>query len=245
MAQSSQALTPQRAERGKSKRIRVAVLADHGLVSAGLRELLRADSSVVVVGEADRASIGDLLRTSPPEIMLVDGRVRDFLGAMKQLGAPTRPIVLSAEDGDDWTIHALMAGAKGVLPKDAGVHDLSRAIRVVHEGQVWVPKLIVAKVIDRLTEVPAQAAGDLDVQSLSAREQEVAQKASEGLSNREIAKRLVLSEATIKAHLSSVFRKLGLKGRSQLIARCHGAWRTSGFLLWLADSTFVLHLWSR
>jgi DNA-binding NarL/FixJ family response regulator len=174
--------------------------------------------------------------------MLVDGRVRDFLGAMKQLGAPTRPIVLSAEDGDDWTIRALMAGAKGVLRKDAGVDDLSRAIQVVHRGQVWVPKLIVAKVIDRLTELPAQAAGDLDVQSLSAREQEVARHASEGLGNREIAQRLVVSEATIKAHLSSVFRKLGLKGRSQLIARCHGAWRTWGFLLWLADSTLVLHL---
>jgi two-component system NarL family response regulator len=177
------------------------------------------------VGETDKTSVGDLLRTSSPEIMLVDGRVRDFLGAMKQLGGPTRPIVLSAEDGDDWTIHALMAGAKGVLPKDAGVDDLSRAIQVVHGGQVWVPKLIVAKVIDRLTELPAHA-GDLDVHSLSAREQEVAHHASEGLSNREIAKRLVVSEATIKAQLSSVFRKLGLKGRSQLIARYHSAWRT-------------------
>jgi DNA-binding NarL/FixJ family response regulator len=202
--------------------IRIAILADHGLVSAGLRELLKADSALAVVGEGDTASIGDLLRTSPPDILLVDGRVADFFGAMKQLSAPTRAIVLSAEDGDDWTIHALMAGAKGVLPKEAGVGDLSRAIKAIHEGQVWVPKPIVAKVIDRLTEVPAAAAGDLDVRDLSVREQEVVRHASEGLTNHEIAERLMVRDATIKAHMSSVFRKLGLKGRSQLIARYRG-----------------------
>ncbi len=178
---------------------------------------------MAVAGEANSTAARDAVRTTSPHILVGDGRSERTLALCRELRRDdARPwvILVAAEPDDDWAVRALESGARGILPKTATAEDLVKAVRVVHEGQIWARRSAVARVAAKLAALSGvtDSAEALLTQQLSRREQEIARHAASGLSNREIADRLDITEATVKAHLTRVLQKLGVRDRTQLAA---------------------------
>lgn len=206
--------------------IRVAILSDDWLLGEGLSRIFAGEPSLVVVGEGHQAEFGRPLRAAGPQVLLVDSRMEGALALCAELrrGGGPAVIFMAGQDGDAWAMSALEAGARGILAKSARADDLVKAVRVVSEGQVWAPRHVLAGWMEhRATASAAVRAGEpILKQRLSDREREVFRQAAMGLSNKELAKRLAISQATVKAHLTSIFQKLGLRGRAELAAAYHG-----------------------
>ena len=205
--------------------VRIAILSDDRLLGEGLLRIIGGEPSFVVVGEGDRPAFGLALRAAGPQVLLVDSRMEGALALCADLRRQGRPAVIfmAAQDDDGWAMSALAAGARGILAKSTRAEDLVKAVRVVSEGQVWAPRHVLAGWLEHLaTGSGAVRVGDPSLKRLSDREREVFRHAATGLSNRELAKRLAISQATVKAHLTSIFQKLGLRGRAELAAAYHG-----------------------
>jgi DNA-binding NarL/FixJ family response regulator len=200
--------------------IRVAILSDSRLLYEGLRRILD-DPSLVVVGDPELAAGGEVVGASAPHILLVDVRGDGTLAQYPRLprnGARPWMILLQATADEESAVQALASGARGILLKTASAEDLIKAIRVVHEGQIWASNAVMARVVEWLatrTGVP-RAMETFVAQRLSRREHEVVRHTAGGLSNQEVADQLGISEATVKAHLTRVFVKLGVRDRAQL-----------------------------
>ena len=188
--------------------IRIAILSDDRLL-----------------GEGRQAAFGPPLRAAGPQVLLVDSRMEGALALCAKLRREGGPAVIFMAGQDDgaWAMSALEAGACGILAKSARAEDLVKAVCVVSEGQVWARRDVLARMEHRAASSAAVRGGEpiLD-QRLSDREREVYREAAMGLSNRELAKRLAISPATVKAHLTSIFQKLGLRRRAELAAAYHG-----------------------
>jgi DNA-binding NarL/FixJ family response regulator len=206
--------------------ITVAVADDQALVRAGFRALLEAEPEMDVVGEAaDGEAALALVRATHPDVILMDIRMPgvDGLEATKQIGqdpelSSTRVLVLTTFELDEYVFEALRAGASGFLVKDTEPADLIRAVRVVAAGDA----LLSPSVTRRLIEHVAVGAKPLpherpDIARLTEREREIVALVGEGLSNEEIAARLVVSPATAKTHVSRSMVKLGVRDRAQLV----------------------------
>jgi DNA-binding NarL/FixJ family response regulator len=206
--------------------ITVAVADDQALVRAGFRALLAAEPEMDVVGEAvDGESVLALVRETHPDVVLMDIRMPgvDGLAATRQIVADpdlasTRVLVLTTFELDEYVFEALRAGASGFLVKDTEPADLIRAVRVVAAGDA----LLSPSVTRRLIEHVAVGAKPLpherpDIARLTEREREIVALVGEGLSNEEIAARLVVSPATAKTHVSRSMVKLGVRDRAQLV----------------------------
>lgn len=208
--------------------VRVALLSDSALFRSGLHRLLGADSSFLVVAELTARPVRELLRSSVPQILLVDAQTEGALEVCRELRPNGRRpwVILAGADRDDrWAVEALKIGARGILPKSATVENLLKAIRVVHQGEVWATNRVIALTIEELAARSVEPrVGALALQErLSPREQEIVHLIVGGLSNLETALRLGITEATVKAHLTHIFQKLALRGRAQLAARYHGS----------------------
>jgi DNA-binding NarL/FixJ family response regulator len=204
--------------------VRVAVLSDDRLFCEGLLRIVGAEDSLAVVGHDEEAALRPALRAARPDVLLVDSRMEGALGlcaALKGEGGPAI-VLVAADDGNDWGMGALVAGARGILAKSARPEDLVKAIRVVHEGQIWARRHLMAEWMAHVPEVTTRPAGESIVERLSKRESEIFRHAATGLSNKELADRLAISQATVKAHLTRIFQKLGLRGRTGLAAAYHG-----------------------
>jgi DNA-binding NarL/FixJ family response regulator len=217
--------------------IRVALVDDQGLVRAGFRALLDDADDIEVVGEAgDGAAAVDLARSARPDVMLMDIRmpVLDGLEATRRIVADelldgVRVLVLTTFELDEYVFEALAAGASGFLLKNTDPVELLRAIRVVAEGEALlapsVTRRLIAEFADRRSRRSESASGrpqadskplvDLDV--LTDREREVMALVGAGLSNEEIAERLVVSPATARTHVSRAMVKLSARDRAQLV----------------------------
>jgi DNA-binding NarL/FixJ family response regulator len=205
--------------------IRVMLADDQVLVRAGFRALLDAQSDIEVVGEAaDGAEAVELARSLEPDIVLMDIRMPgvDGLAATRKIADDerlnqVRVVILTTFDIDEYVFEALRAGASGFLVKNTEPAELVQAVRVVAAGDALlspsVTKRLVAEFAQRAKEPPP--AGGLD--ALTAREREVMGLVAEGLSNEEIAGRLVVSPATAKTHVSRAMVKLGTRDRAQLV----------------------------
>ena len=206
--------------------IRVVILSDDRLLGEGLLRIIDGEPSLVVVGEGHRAEFGPPLRAAGPQVLLVDSRMEGTLALCAELRREGGPAVIfmAGQDDDVWTVSALEAGARGILAKSARPEDLVKAVRLVSEGQVWAPRHVLAAWMEHLATVSrAVRAGEpILKQRLSDREREVFRHAAMGLSNKELAERLAISQATVKAHLTSIFQKLGLRVRAELAAAYHG-----------------------
>jgi DNA-binding NarL/FixJ family response regulator len=206
--------------------IRIAVLSDSGLFRSGLRRILETYRSVALVGEGSSPPVRDLVRACAPHILLVDAQTQGALavcGELRQNGARPRVILAGAEGDDGWALQALKAGARGILGKSATVDTLLKAVRVVHEGEVWASKRVLTLTVEELAArglSPRQIEPSIKSR-LSLREQEVVRLIASGLSNKEVANRLAITEATVKAHLTHIFQKLVLRDRGQLAALYH------------------------
>jgi DNA-binding NarL/FixJ family response regulator len=205
--------------------IRIVVADDQALVRSGFRMILDAKPDLEVVGEAgdgrEAAALAERLR---PDVVLMDVRMPevDGLEATRRIvasGSPTRVIILTTYDVDDSVFAALRAGASGFLLKDARPAELVEAVRVVARGDALLAPSVTRRLLDRFAGVlPAPgAAPPPDLSELTGREVEVLRLVALALSNTEIAERLVLTEATVKTHVSSVLRKLGLRDRVQAV----------------------------
>jgi two-component system nitrate/nitrite response regulator NarP len=181
-----------------------------------------------VVAELTASPIRDRLRSSLPHILLVDAQTEGALAICRELRLNgVRPwVILAGADRDErWAVEALKTGARGILSKSATVESLLKAVRVVHQGEVWASKRVIALTVEELAACSVNPpVSKLDFRErLSDREQEVVHLIVGGLSNLEAANRLGITEATVKAHLTRIFQKLALRGRAQLTARYHGS----------------------
>ena len=204
--------------------MRVVIADDQALVRGGFRMILDSRSDIEVVGEAeDGWQALELVERHEPDIVLMDVRMPnlDGLEATRRIaasGAPARIIVLTTYDVDEYVFAALRAGASGFLLKDVRPADLVEAIRVVASGDALLAPSVTHRLLDRFADtLPDRETAPPDLTELTEREREVLRFVALALSNAEIAARLVVSEATVKTHVSSVLRKLGLRDRVQAV----------------------------
>jgi DNA-binding NarL/FixJ family response regulator len=206
--------------------VRVLLADDQALVRAGFRLILGAEPGVEVVGEAeDGQQAVDLARVRRPDVVLMDIQMpgRDGLDATREIlsttGGPVRVVILTTFDRDEYVFDALQAGASGFLLKNAPPEHLIEAVRVVAAGDALLAPSVTRRVIAELAgrrvgprKELARALGQL-----TERETEVLLLVASGRSNAEIAAVLVLGEATVKSHVSSILLKLGLRDRVQAV----------------------------
>lgn len=199
--------------------IRVAILSDSKLFSEGLKRILSGEPSFNFVGEDDGSTFNELLQSRSPHVLLVDGRMDLALSLLHRDGSRPWAIVLTGENDRDWAVGAIEAGARGVLPKTADAVALAKAISVVHDGQIWARSDVVAAVFEQFIRLSGFHEGEPSrIDGLSDREREIVRYSANGLSNKEIAQQLGISPATVKAHLTRIFQKVGVRGRAQLCA---------------------------
>ena len=195
-------------------RIRVLIVDDHAVVRRGLRSFLDLQPDVEVVGEAaDGATAEEMTAKLNPDVVLLDLVMPDTDGiaTIRRLGEgreKTTVLVLTSFLDDVHVFAALQAGAAGYLLKDVQPDELIRAIRQVHQGE----SALHPKVAARLVQHTAQPAGFAD---FTPRERDVLRLLAEGFANKEIARRLSLSEKTVKTHVSNILQKLGVADRTQ------------------------------
>jgi NarL family two-component system response regulator LiaR len=197
-----------------TSRIRVLIVDDHAVVRRGLRAFLDLQPEVEVVGEAvDGASAEEMTGTLRPDVVLMDlvMPATDGIATIRRLRERREKpavLVLTSFLDDVHVFAALQAGAAGYLLKEVQPDELVRAIRQVHQGE----SALHPKVAARLVQHTAQPAGFAD---LTPRERDVLRLLAEGFANKEIARRLSLSEKTVKTHVSNILQKLGVADRTQ------------------------------
>lgn len=206
--------------------IRIAILTDNRLFDEGLRSLIASDPALALVKKEDMGVTPPLVGDNTADIVLADARMESSLAVCAELWrSGPRPCVifLGAGDDDEWTLKALKAGARGVLGKEADSELLRAAIRIVHGGQIWARRKTLARIVEEVASPsPAPPATEQwPPGRLSTREEEIVRAVAQGLSNEEIADRLSIREATVKAHLTSIFEKLRVRTRGQLSALYH------------------------
>lgn len=205
--------------------IRVLLADDQALVRAGFRALLDAQPDIEVVGEADNGEDAVRLATSlVPDVVLMDIRMPrlDGIGATRAIAADprlatTRVVVLTTFDLDEYVFETLRAGASGFLVKDVDPTELIQAVRVVAQGDALLTPSVTRRVIEQFSAHAKEPGPAPALDSLTDREREVMGLVALGLSNEEIAKRLFLSPATAKTHVSRAMQKLGARDRAQLV----------------------------
>ncbi len=204
--------------------IRVLICDDQALVRAGFRAILEAQPDVEVAGEAENgAEAVALAERRAADVILMDIRmpVLDGVEATRRLvagGSPARILVLTTFDLDEYVHAAIRAGASGFLLKDVTPAKLLEAIRIVAAGDALLAPSVTRRLLERFAStLPQRDHSSEALATLTTRETEVLRLLAGGLSNAEIAASLVLSEATVKTHISSVLRKLGLRDRVQAV----------------------------
>jgi DNA-binding NarL/FixJ family response regulator len=202
-------------------KIRVLIVDDQPLARAGFKAVLEATGGIEVVAEAENGEQAvQLARGHDPDVVLMDVRMPQMDGIEATRRMPHQKVLILTTFGlDDYIIEALRAGASGFLLKDAPVEELIRAVRTVAAGDAQlspaVTKRLLNQVARRLPGAVQRDAGSLA--QLTDRELEVLRLMAAGMSNAEIAAALVVSEPTVKTHVSNVLQKLGLRDRVQAV----------------------------
>ena len=197
--------------------IRVLIADDHPVVRQGLRSFLASREGIEVVGEAAdaEAAVSESARLQP-DVVLLDlvmpgGGTLEAIRTIRAEGAGPPVLVLTSFAGDDQVLPALRAGASGYLLKDVAVDVLEQAVRTLHEGGAMLDPHVTATVLSEVS----RPGGPQGMAELTSREREVLALLGRGLSNKQLAERLVVSEKTVKTHVSSILSKLHLPDRTQ------------------------------
>jgi DNA-binding NarL/FixJ family response regulator len=203
----------------------VLIADDQALVRVGLRKILETEADTVVLGEAsDGQEAVAAARRLRPDVVLMDIRmpVLDGIEATRRIARAqpaTRVLILTTFVLDDYVYDALRAGASGFMLKDAPPEEIADAVRIVAGGDALLAPPVTRAVIQEFTRIPARAqqAVPREVGELTPREREVLDLLIRGLSNPEICRQLVISEATAKTHVAKILQKLGVRDRVQAV----------------------------
>jgi DNA-binding NarL/FixJ family response regulator len=210
--------------------VRVVLADDQTLVRSGFGLLLERADGIEVVGEAsDGAEALERVRSTNPDVVLMDIRMpgMDGLEATRRIASDSRltgvrVIILTTFDHDEYVFQALHAGASGFLLKDVDADDLRDAVRVVAQGEALLSPSITRRLIAEYVSQPGRRRhAPAELSELTDRELEVLGLVAAGLSNDEIAERLVISPATAKTHVSRILLKLGARDRAQLVVMAY------------------------
>ncbi|MDI9388202.1 MAG: response regulator transcription factor [Synergistota bacterium] len=191
--------------------IRVLLADDHPLTRAGISAFLSQESSVELVGEAeDGIAAWKMISEIKPDVALLDIRMPGEDGVsvarrVKESGLPVAVIMLTSYDAQQYVLASLRAGARGFILKTATPEEIARAIGTVSKGGFYLDSEVAS----------AMGSGDFSPEPLSAREREVLVLAAKGLSSKEVAARLFISERTVQTHLASIYDKLGAKNKTE------------------------------
>lgn len=203
--------------------VRILIVDDHAVVRAGLRMLIDQNPSMKVVGLAGNSSDALALAASEqPNLILLDILLGEedgltILPALREAAQGARVLVLTGLRSSENQRRAMLAGAMGVVLKEHAAEVLIKAIIKVHEGEVWMDRLAMGSVLDEMTQRPEVDPEEEKIASLTDREREVIALIAEGLKNKRIAERLFISETTVTHHLSSIFSKLDVSDRLELV----------------------------
>jgi DNA-binding NarL/FixJ family response regulator len=209
--------------------VRIVVADDHEVVRSGFAELLDTQPDFAVVGTAANGQQAvEVSRERSPDVVLMDIRMpgMDGIEATRQLASdgPRRPrvLVLTTFDLDEYVYDALRAGASGFLLKDVTAERLIEAVRIIAAGDALLAPGVTRRLISEFAQRPAARPQPvLSFGNLTPRETEVLGLVAEGLSNPEIAARLVVTEETVKTHVSRILNKLGLRDRTQAVVAAY------------------------
>jgi len=208
--------------------IGIVVADDHEVVRAGFAALLDTQPDFTVLGTAaDGAQAVRVCRELKPDVVLMDVRMpgTDGIEATRQLSAgdvTPKVLILTTFDLDQYVFDALRAGASGFLLKDVTAERLFEAVRVVAAGEALLAPAVTRRLISEFARIrPQAAAPPAALSALTPRETEALRLVAEGLSNSEIAARLVVTEETVKTHVSRVLAKLGLRDRTQAVVTAY------------------------
>jgi DNA-binding NarL/FixJ family response regulator len=208
--------------------IHVVVVDDQALVRSGFRMILDAQPDIDVVGEAENGREAvELAAVSSADVILMDIRMPELDGieaTARILAAQpeTRILILTTFDLDEYVTRALRAGASGFLLKDVRPAQLVEAIRVIASGDALLAPSVTRRLLDQFAS-GLETRTPVELEQLTDREREILLLVAEGLSNAEIADRLVVGESTVKTHVSAVLRKLQLRDRVQLVIAAYDA----------------------
>lgn len=215
---------------------RVLLVDDQTLIRQGIRMLLLTEAGIEVVGEAvnGREALA-MIEQHRPQVVLMDVRMPEMDGVAATREITRRfpevgVIILTTFEDEEYIFEGLRAGARGYLLKDISSEEMAEAIRVVARGGALIQPSITRKVLSEFARLsgPAAAAAplsrpasqsDIQVEPLTEREREVLRCIAEGLSNREIAERLVITEGTVKNHVSNLIAKLNVRDRTQALLK--------------------------
>ena len=211
--------------------VRIIVADDHHVVRTGFAALLGTQPDFTVVGTAcDGAEAVRICREVSPDVVLMDVRmpVMDGIEATRQLAGPgpgrPRILILTTFDLDQYVYDALRAGASGFLLKDVTAERLFDAVRVIAAGEALLAPAVTRRLISEFTRLrpkPEGTSSSAALAVLTPRETQVLRLVAEGLSNTEIAARLVVTEETVKTHVSRMLSKLGLRDRTQAVVTAY------------------------
>jgi DNA-binding NarL/FixJ family response regulator len=206
--------------------VRVMIVDDHGIILAGLRSVLQTEVDIAVV--ADASGVKEAVRKATelkPDVVLMDVKLSDGSGieatrSIKEACPETQILMLTVYDDQETVLKAVQAGAIGYVLKDISPEHLTRAIRSVHSDRTMINPVIARKLVERLatTEREAVLFNFRRGPGLTEREIDVLKGVASGLSDKEIALKLFLSEPTVKSHLRSVYQKLRIHNRAQAAA---------------------------
>jgi len=212
--------------------VRIVVADDHQIVRSGFAALLGTQPDFTVVGTAeDGAEAVRVCKETSPDVVLVDVRMpgMDGIEATRQLTGPgsgndrPRVLILTTFDLDEYVYDALRAGASGFLLKDVTAEQLFHAVRVIAAGEALLAPTVTRRLISEFARQRPRTDSSRTARlaTLTPRETQVLRLVAEGLSNPEIAARLVLTEETVKTHVSRVLAKLGLRDRTQAVVTAY------------------------
>ena len=207
----------------KASQIRVMIVDDHAVIRAGLRMLIEHDQTMSVVAMAGtRSEALSLAASSRPDIIILDLILGEddglaFLPELCETSPTSRVVVLTGVQNLDSHRLAVRRGAMGIVLKEHAAELLLRAIKKVHEGEVWIDRSMIGTVIQEFNRPGEIEPEKARITSLTEREREVIGLVGEGLKNRQIADRLFITETTVTHHLSSVFSKLEVSDRLELL----------------------------